>query len=81
MGQIGHKEKEVELAPTDLILSLNSQIHEATKRLEVVTSLLKHRPIEADFWRGMINRIESERKRISRVLAIEEANRKTKEEK
>ena len=81
MGQIGLREKEVVLAPMKLLLSLNTQTCEATKHLDVITELLKHRPVEADFWRGMINRIESERKKISRKLAIEEANRKTKEEK
>ncbi len=81
MGQIGCREKEVELAPMKLLLSLNTETNEATKHLSIVIRLLKHRPVEADYWRGMINRIESENKRISRVLAIEVADREVREKK
>ena len=57
---------------TDQLESLNKYTEEAIKQLDLVILALRGQPVGQDFFRGMINRIKSERKRIQRQVAREE---------
>ncbi len=56
----------------DQLESLNKYTEEAIKQLDLVILILPGQPVGQDFFRGMINRIKSERKRIQRQVAREE---------
>ncbi len=68
-----------EMITDHLVQVIDRHADEAIEHLQCIVILLQGRPIEADFFQGMINRIKSGRKRICRQIVREGENEKEKD--
>ena len=60
----------------DRLQTIKHHTEDIIAHLKLIIVLLRDRPIEADFFQGMINRIKSEQKRVCRQIARERADGK-----
>ena len=54
-----------------LVQVIDRHADDAIEQLQCIINLIQARPVKADFFRGMINRIKSERKRLCRQIMRE----------